>query len=329
MSKKNPRVSIGMAVRNGQRYLAVALESLLSQTFTDFEIIISDNASTDATAEICRQYMARDPRVRYHRNETDIGPANNHNQCFEMSHGEYFRWHAHDDACTPQHLELCVSALDRDPTAVLAYPQTLVIDENGRPMSNYDFKLETDSASPAHRFAELVLVNHRRHRAVEIFGLMRSSALRITPLQGRYARGDSVLLVRMALRGRFIQVPGRHFLSRTHSTQSVQQVPSRIRDGGSRLAKYLGTGPTPPPEWWDSSRKGKLNFPEWNLLRRYWGSIEHAPVHFSERAVCHLVMLQWLALNAPKLVRDMIFAAEIVAGRIFGPRPPTSSAQTA
>ncbi len=318
-----------MPVRNGQRYLADALDSLLGQTFTDFEIIISDNDSTDGTEQICREYVARDARLRYHRNASDIGPAHNHNLCFELSRGEYFRWHAHDDACTPEHLQLCVAALDHDPSAVLAYPQTLVIDENGRPMSHYDFKLETDSASPVRRFAELVLVNHRRHRAVEIFGLMRASALRVTPLQGSYARGDSVLLVRMALLGRFIQVPGRHFLSRTHSTQSVQQVPSRVKEGASRLSRYLGTGPTPPPEWWDSSRKGKLNFPEWNLLRQYWACIEQAPLGLSERAVCHLLMLQWLALNAPKLMRDVLFAAEVLTGRMFGPRGPTSRAQTA
>src|SRR5262245_20089689 len=104
MQDHAPRVSVGIPVRNGQRFLADALDSLLAQTFTDFEIIVCDNASTDRTEQICRRYLARDPRVRYHRNARDIGPAANHNVGFQMSRGEYFRWHAHDDMVAPEYL---------------------------------------------------------------------------------------------------------------------------------------------------------------------------------------------------------------------------------
>src|SRR5690349_8131532 len=202
-----PRVSIGMPVRNGERFIRDAIDSLLAQTFTDFELIICDNASSDRTEEICREYAARDPRVRYYRNPTDIGPAGNHNKCFELSRGLYFRWHAHDDICLPTYLAKCVETLDADPSAVVVYPRTLIIDSAGHTVESYEFQAGTDSLRPCERFSRLVMVNHRSHRAVEIFGLMRSSALRQTPLEGAYARGDSVLLVRMSLLGRFIELP--------------------------------------------------------------------------------------------------------------------------
>jgi hypothetical protein len=310
MHDRAPRVSIGMPVRNGQRFLRQALDSLLAQTLDDFELIVCDNASSDDTQRICLEYAGRDPRLHYHRNARDIGPAANYNLCVALSRGEYFRWHAHDDLCAASHLQRCVEALDADPSVVIAYPQTTVIDDAQRPVEMYDYHPATDSADPCRRFSELVFVNHRRHRAVEIFGLMRAAALRCTPLQGSYARGDSVLLVRLALLGRFVELPGRLFLSRKHATQSMQTLPSHACRGRSRLTRWLGTGPLPPPEWWDRSLKGKLTFPEWNLFREYWVSIGSAPLDPASRCRCYAMMVLWLVRNAPKLARDVIVAAE-------------------
>src|SRR5262249_49837857 len=148
----SPRVSIGMPVRNGQRFIRLAIDSLLAQTFSDFELIICDNGSTDQTQSICEEYAVLDPRVRYFRNESNLGPAANYNRCFELSRGEYFRWHAHDDQAAPQYLAKCVELLDRDPGVVVAYPSTLVIDENGRPLEEYKFHPGTDSARASARF---------------------------------------------------------------------------------------------------------------------------------------------------------------------------------
>lgn len=316
--KPRPKVSIGIPVRNGQRYLGRALDSLLAQTFTDFEIIICDNDSSDQTETICREYKARDPRVRYFRNGTNLGPAGNHNKCFNISRGQYFRWHAHDDMCAPTYLEKCVEALDSDPTIVIAYPKTRVIDENDQPLNDYTFHPNTDSADAATRFTELVLVNHRKHRACEIFGLMRSSTLAMTPLQGAYARGDSVLLVRLALLGRFVELPDRLFLSRAHGTQSMQTLPTTIKSGRSKLSRLLGTGPLPPPEWWDASRKGKVSFPEWNLFKEYWKSIGRGSgLDGAARIKCYGVMFKWLGFNVPKLARDVIFACESISTTVI------------
>src|SRR5450432_3170179 len=286
-----PKVSIGMPVRNGQRFIRQAIDSLLAQTFTNFELIICDNASTDSTEAICREYASRDPRVRYFRNSRNLGPAGNHNKCVDLSQGDYFRWHAHDDMCAPDYLEKCVECLDHNPDVVIAYPRTLIVDEEGKRIEEYNFLPRTGSLSVAERFSSLVLINHRKHRACEIFGLMRSSALRQTPLEGAYARGDSVLLVRLALLGRFVELPERLFLSRCHGTQSMQTLPTAVKGGKARLARLLGTGPLPPPEWWDASRKGKANFPEWNLFKEYWISISRTHgLGMRDRVRCYGVM---------------------------------------
>ena len=297
---ESPRVSIGIPVRNGERFLGEAVESLLSQTFTDLEVVICDNASTDRTQEICEAFAARDPRVRYFRNSTNLGPAGNHNKCVSLARGQYFRWHAHDDMCLPTYLARCVEALDGDPSVVLVYPCTVIVDEKGEVLENYDFRPATDSVRPSKRFGSLVMIHHRSHRAVEIFGLMRMNILRQTPLEGAYARADSVLLARMALFGRFIELPQRLFLSRSHSSQSMQTLPTKT--GISKWTSKLGTGPLPPPEWWDASRKGKMNFPEWNLFKEYWISVPMAPLDFGDRLRCHAVVLLWLMCNPHKLI---------------------------
>jgi glycosyltransferase involved in cell wall biosynthesis len=306
-----------MPVRNGQRFIRPAIDSLLAQTYRDFELIICDNASTDSTAKICQDYVARDPRVRYHRQPANVGPAANYNACFELARGELFRWHAHDDMCEPDHLAACVDALDSDRDAVLAFPGTVIVDESGQTIEEYSYHPRTASTNVVERFAELVMVNHRRHRAVEIFGLMRASALRRTPLQEAYARGDSVLLVRLALLGRFVELPRRLFLSRCHAQQSMQMVPQSGQDKSSVLRRMLGTGPLPPPEWWDESRAGRINFPEWNLLKRYWRSIGRSPLRMTDRLRCCGVMLDWVAWNLPKLARDVIFAAEKISKQMM------------
>ncbi|MER3486233.1 MAG: hypothetical protein C4345_09945 [Chloroflexota bacterium] len=132
-----PRVSIGLPVYNRQQYVGEAIESILAQTFADFELIISDNASTDATGVICQEYARKDARVRYYRNAINIGAAKNFNRVFHLSSGEYFKWMASDDICAPTFIERCVEALDGDTGAVLAYSRARCIDEHGAVVPRY------------------------------------------------------------------------------------------------------------------------------------------------------------------------------------------------
>ena len=99
---QKPRVTVGLPVFNGENYLAEALDSLLTQSFENFLLIISDNASTDSTQKICTDYSAKDPRIRYVRLDTNVGAAENYNRLVDVAEGDYFKWAAHDDNCRPE-----------------------------------------------------------------------------------------------------------------------------------------------------------------------------------------------------------------------------------
>jgi glycosyltransferase involved in cell wall biosynthesis len=116
-----PTLTIGLPVYNGERYLTESLDALLAQTYQDFELVISDNASDDGTADICRAYAERDSRIRYLRQPVNIGAGPNHNVLVPMARGKYFKWASHDDLYDPQLLELCIEALESRPEFVLAH----------------------------------------------------------------------------------------------------------------------------------------------------------------------------------------------------------------
>src|ERR1700726_2570792 len=102
-SRKKIKVSLGLPVYNGERFVKHAIQSVLDQTFSDFELIISDNASTDSTPDTCEEFARKDPRVPYIRQEINIGAKANFNRVFEYSRGEYFKWVAADDVCGPRY----------------------------------------------------------------------------------------------------------------------------------------------------------------------------------------------------------------------------------
>ena len=144
-----PRLSIGLPVYNGEDYLAHSLDALLGQTYEDFELIISDNASTDGTADMCQRYAKKDSRVRYVRQPQNIGLARNHDFVFQESCGDLFKWAAADDVYGQHLLERCVDALDECPNVVLAHAWEAAIDESGRVTQSFEYPLATDSPSAA------------------------------------------------------------------------------------------------------------------------------------------------------------------------------------
>ena len=152
----HPRLSIGLPVYNGEEYLAESLDALLGQTYEDFELVISDNASTDATEDICRRYAALDPRIRYLRLPRNIGATPNHNRVFAESRGELFKWASHDDLYGRDLLRRCVEALDERPDVILAHAGQAVIDGDGRLKVPYEYGLATDSPCPPERFRSLL-----------------------------------------------------------------------------------------------------------------------------------------------------------------------------
>src|SRR6516164_10769129 len=140
-----PKLSVGLPVYNGENYLAEAIEALLGQSYEDFELIISDNASTDGTADICRRYEKQDSRIRYIRQPLNIGLAPNHNFVFRQARGELFKWASHDDLYARDLLKRCVDALDEFPHVVLAHSWTALIDDLGQLTEAIEYPLDTAS----------------------------------------------------------------------------------------------------------------------------------------------------------------------------------------
>jgi glycosyltransferase involved in cell wall biosynthesis len=309
---RRPRVSVAVPVYNGARYVSRALDALLAQTFDDFELIISDNGSTDSTERICRDYAKRDPRVRYFRAPANNGVVWNFNRCFELTNHQspYFTWHAADDLVAPRFLERCVAVLDADPSVVVAFGRTQIIDEQDRPVRLNDYDIDADDPRPHVRFGRAINLDHRRHCAQEVYGVIRRDALARTPLYEPVVRTDSILLARLALIGRFRAVEEPLFLNREHEDRSVRLVPGQQAQTRSRLSRWIGTGPVPPPEFWDRALAGRITFPEWRILREYARSLSFAPLTEGQRTACHLTLMMFALRHLPKLVRDVLIAAE-------------------
>lgn len=217
--KQAPRISLAMPVYNGERYIAVAIDSLLAQTFTDFELIITDNASVDGTEAICREYARRDPRIRYVRNEQNLGAAANFNLGFALSSGLYFKWCAHDDFISPNYLEAAARCLDTRPDAIVAFGRLQGVDSEGVLTRYVERSLPGFAAmSPARRFRTL-LDAHGLDGA--IFGLYRRSILARTSLHAPYYGSDCALLAELALLGDFASVPDITLFNRDHPRRSV------------------------------------------------------------------------------------------------------------
>ncbi|UCG57947.1 MAG: glycosyltransferase family 2 protein [Phycisphaerales bacterium] len=289
MTNPKPSVSIGMPVFNGANYITEALDSLLAQTYTDFEIIISDNASTDGTEEICRAYARKDRRIRYLRNKTNLGAVKNYNRVFALSSGEYFKWAAHDDMCAPEYLERCVDVLSQHPSVTICHPKTVIVDESGERMGNWEDDLDFRSTKAHERFHDYLFRRARLWNA--IFGVIRASELRKTPLFGNYLGCDKVLLGELVLLGEVHQLPDRLFLRRRHPQQWW-----RVRPG--RKEKTI---------WLDPANEGNIQLPTcWKHFVEYLSAIRRAQLDWKEQSWCHLYMMKWLCKElAGPLVRRL------------------------
>src|SRR6266699_445805 len=255
-----PRVSMAVPVYNGERYLGEALDSLLAQTYHDFELIICDNASTDGTGEIARSYASMDERVRYVRNERNLGLAGNVKRAFQLSSGEYFRWHAADDVCAPQFLARCVAVRDRHPAVVLAYPRTQLIDADGRVTATYDDGLHLQAARPSMRFQQLL---ERVGYVNAQFGLLRAEVLLRTGLLGSYPAADVVFVAQLSLHGTFWEVPSFLFYRRFHPGAA-----SRMDRAQLRVV-------------WDPTSRRRVHLPEWRYLLELARAIAWAPTELA------------------------------------------------
>jgi glycosyltransferase involved in cell wall biosynthesis len=209
----SPLITIGLPVYNSEQYVKQSLDSLLAQTCTNFVLIVSDNASTDDTGRICKEYAAADSRVKYFRNEVNIGNPRNFNRVFELCSTRYLKWSTADDYWHPTFLERALDIMEGDPSIALCYPQAVLIDADGRNPTNYDDVLHLVQEDPADRFLGLI---SRIKLAHQHLGLIRTSLLRQTHLLGTYVASDINLLAELALYGKIFELPHRLFFRRFH-----------------------------------------------------------------------------------------------------------------
>ena len=288
----SPAVTIGMPVYNGARYLAEALRSILNQTYRDFELLISDNASTDATEAICRRYEASDARVKYFRNERNLGAAANYNRVIHLARGRYFRHAAHDDLLAPTNIERCVEVLDAHSDVVLVYPRMIMIDADGRQIDTREHSLELSQSRPSQRFATYAYRCDEGSMCDPVFGLFRTSALRETNLLGAYISADMILLGEIALRGRIVEIPEYLFFERYHAGGSVLSNPTL----DDRAA------------WFDLNSRGKLinQAPHFRWFWELCAGIQRASLGQGERIACYIAMRHWLWHNKRGMLEDTL-----------------------
>jgi len=261
MSK--PRVSVGMPVYNREKYVAASIEAHLNQTYGDFELILTDNCSTDRSEEICRDYASRDRRIRYYRNSSNLGAAGNYRRCFELATGEFFRWTPSDDLVSLNLLERAVDILDHDSSVFVAYPRTKLIDAQGNITGECEEGLHLMDDQPSKRW---VGVQQNIRLGNLHYGLNRAEKFRKTGLMRNYNGGDFPLIAEMSLYGKFYEIQDAFFYRRMHEEAS-----SAMKSSAEVMAFY------------DPKKRDNFFARNWVHLGANLKSIARAPIPIREK----------------------------------------------
>jgi glycosyltransferase involved in cell wall biosynthesis len=291
-----PRLTVGLPVYNGRNYVAESLEALLGQSYSDFELIISDNASTDGTAEVCRRYAKEDSRVRYVRQPRNIGLAPNHNFLVAQARGEMFKWASHDDLYARDLLKSCVQALDEHPDVVLAHSWTAMIDGSGAVTEAREYPLTTTSVRAPERFRSLLFDDGGDDDG----GVMRTEIMRRVAPKNSYHHADRTIITEIGLYGPFYQVKDWMYFRRDHPERAERACPT-VR---SRCANM------------DPRRASRLRHPVARLYGEYiWAyaaGIRRAPLCAADKHECYGYLARWVASRARpgNISRDAVMQAE-------------------
>jgi glycosyltransferase involved in cell wall biosynthesis len=283
MGDRSPKVNVGLPVLNGDQHIRVALDSLLSQDFEDFRLLISDNASEDGTADICAEYASRDQRILYQRLSSRLSAPENFNRVFSESTAPYFMWAAHDDRWAPQFIRKCYQALEQNPKAVLSFPQSVRMDPDGNCLKTIVESMDCEATRPGRRFRQVL---RRLHSCNTFYGLYRRSALERTSLLRPVMAGDHVLLVELSFLGPFVKVPEALFFRRMTRIRERHAVRDRRR--------LL--------DWDPSSAKRELDYPYFRMMNEYLSVSWRSPVNWVERLFLTFYALAYcFASYGPKL----------------------------
>lgn len=284
----SPKISIGLPVFDGEQYLDGAIESIVSQTYPDFELIVADNCSSDASLAIARRWQERDRRIRVIESAVNLGAAPNFNRVFAEARGKFFKWAACDDLIEPEFLQKCIDRMEENPATVLVYSDAMDIDERGDAIGliyDTEMDMKTDSSDPVLRFRDLVLCNHS---CISVFGLIQREALARTGLIDSFVGSDRALLVQLALMGPFSKIAEPLILHREHAGRSTRSVPE----------------PKDRAAWFDTSLSAARVFPHWRLLKEYGLAIVRSEMRLRQRSQCFVHLLRWVRWGGWKNLLD-------------------------
>ena len=282
-----PVLSVGMPVFNGARWIEDALESILGQAYRDLELIIADNASDDDTEAICRRAAERDGRVRYVRNEANLGIYENFNRVYRLSSGKYFKWAACSDICLDGFFEKCVAVLDARPDVVLAYPKAFLLVDHplGKVVAQpYEDNLNIEDDNPSQRFIEYL--NRERINNV-MHGVIRAASLEGTALHLPLPGSDISLVAELSLRGKFVEIPDRLFLRRFNAETSSLLM---TRETAKRLA-------TPH----EKSIVGRIKLHSYRFV-----TAAKAPISFGDKCKVWWYLVGRVAMLRHQVIRKLI-----------------------
>ena len=271
-----PTLTIGLPVYNGAEYLSQSLDALLAQTYKDFELVISDNASSDETAEICGDYAERDERIRYVRQPVNIGAAPNHNFLVGEARGRYFKWASHDDLYAPELLEKCVGVLESRPDVVLAHCWDALIDEDGKVLQAHPYALDTANPSPSARLRSLLYTPGGN----DFYGVIRTDVLRRIGPHGTYYNADRTIVSSLCLQGPFVQVPEVLYWRREHE--------HRASRAGDHRAVAAALAPERRDRWRHPMARMYVEY-----VNGYVQAIRRAPLTSAERNRCLVEVARW------------------------------------
>ena len=278
-----PRLTVGLPVYNGADYLSQSLEALLGQTFSDFELIVSSNASTDATDDIVHDYARLDDRIRLIRRPRNVGAAPNHNGLVPLARGEFFKWASADDLYARDLLQRCVQSLDEEPRAVLAHSWTAAIDSEAKVISALEYPLAMDNQRPSERLRSILLDFDDLPgaiRADDFYGVIRTDVLRRVRPHDSFYHADLTFVAELGLRGPFVQVPDWLYFRRHHAGRAQQANPS-TRDWCANLDPRRRSGWNP-----DARLVAEFVWNQFDLPRR-------VPMPAGERLACYRHLAHW------------------------------------
>jgi glycosyltransferase involved in cell wall biosynthesis len=273
-------------VYNSQKHIRDSLDSLLAQTYADFTLIVSDNASDDSTSEICQEYARRDARIRYYRNDVNIGLPGNFNRVAELCTTPFLKWSTADDYWAPTMLEKTMAVIEADASIALCYPKTTLVFEADGQQKPYEDKLHLMQEDPAER---LIALLSRLELSHQHLGVIRMEHLRKTRLMALHGGSDLNFLAELSLYGKFCEVPEYLYFRRFHTESSSWD----RAEGAHANRRYYST----------TSKASKLK--QWRIHTMLLTSIPRSDLSPRSKWRATRFLLRKMVWARPALIREL------------------------